>query len=81
MLCLAEAAHAERLRTWIQALQIRGARGPIGLSCSFGASTCQPGDSVADLVKWADVALSATKAGGRNRVVIDQGDRVRAVAG
>lgn len=79
---LAEAAaHAERLRTRIQALQIRGAAGPIGLSCSFGVSTCQPGGSVEDLVKRADVALYAAKGGSRNRVVIDQGDSVRAVAG
>ncbi|XYD08429.1 diguanylate cyclase [Methylobacterium sp. NMS12] len=73
-------AHAERLRGDVQALQLRGAKGPIALSCSFGVSTWRDGDSVEALVKRADVALYAAKGGGRNRVVADQGEGVRAVA-
>ena len=74
-------AHAERLRGDVQALRIRGAKGPIALSCSFGVSTWRDGDSVEALVKRADVALYAAKGGGRNRVVPDQGTGVHAVAG
>ncbi len=79
---LAEAvAQAERLRADVQALRIRGTRGPIALSCSFGVSTWRDGDSVEALVKRADVALYAAKGGGRNRVVPDQSEGIRAVAG
>ncbi|SEH47842.1 diguanylate cyclase (GGDEF) domain-containing protein [Methylobacterium sp. 275MFSha3.1] len=79
---LAEAvAQAERLRADVQALRIGGARGPIALSCSFGVSTWRDGDSVEALVKRADVALYAAKGGGRNRVVPDHSEGIRAVAG
>ncbi|MGU3469432.1 GGDEF domain-containing protein, partial [Methylobacterium sp. C33D] len=65
---------AGRLRADVQGLQIRGAKGPITLSCSFGVSTWRHGDSVEALVKRADVAPYAAKGGGRNRVVPDQGE-------
>ena len=50
-------------------LRIRGSRGPISLTCSFGVSTWTEGDSVDALMKRADIALYEAKTGGRNRVV------------
>lgn len=74
-------AHAEYLRIGVQALKIRGTKGPVGLSCSFGVSTWRDGDSIEALVKRADIALYAAKGSGRNRVVPDRGEGARAVAG
>ena len=63
------AARAERLRLGVEGLRIRTAHGTVGLSCSFGVSTWRAGDSVAALIKRADLTLYRAKAGGRNRVV------------
>ena len=43
--------------------------GPLTLTCSFGASTWEAGDTIDSLLKRADVALYAAKTGGRNRVI------------
>lgn len=67
-LAVAEAlAGAQRLRT--SNLRIKGARGPVHLTCSFGVSEWSEGDTVEGLIKRADVALYEAKTAGRNRVV------------
>jgi two-component system cell cycle response regulator len=62
---------AERLRAKMAALQLETAQGPTTLTCSLGASEWQPGDTIDNLLRRADVALYAAKATGRNRVVAD----------
>ena len=62
-------AAAEKLRAAMMALQFDTAKGPLTLTCSFGVSEWQAGDSIDQLLKRADVALYAAKTGGRNRVV------------
>jgi two-component system cell cycle response regulator len=69
-LSLADAvAAAEKLRGAVAALAFDTAKGPLTLTCSFGVSEWQAGDSIDQLLKRADVALYAAKTGGRNRVV------------
>jgi two-component system, cell cycle response regulator len=63
---------AERLRVRVNNLQIETSQGPISLTCSLGASEWEPGDTIDNLLRRADVALYAAKATGRNRVVADK---------
>jgi diguanylate cyclase (GGDEF)-like protein len=63
---------AERLRVKVTNLKIETAQGPISLTCSLGASEWEPGDTIDNLLRRADVALYAAKATGRNRVVADK---------
>lgn len=63
--------HAEGLRVRVRALRIACGDGTIGLTCSFGVSTWAETDSVAALIKRADVALYEAKAAGRNRVMTE----------
>jgi diguanylate cyclase (GGDEF)-like protein len=60
---------AERLRADIAALRVETPNGPLRVTCSFGVSERHRGESIAALLKRADVALYAAKTGGRNRVV------------
>jgi diguanylate cyclase (GGDEF)-like protein len=62
-------AVSERMRREIASLQIAAGKQQITLTCSFGVSEWQPGESLDQLVKRADMALYAAKAGGRDRVV------------
>jgi len=65
---------AERLRRKIAALHFDTNQGRLSLTCSFGVSMWQPGDSIELLLKRADVALYAAKTGGRNRVLAANGN-------
>ena len=61
------AALAERLRAKIEALRV--GIGAVTLTCSFGVSEWNEGDSIDRLLQRADFALYEAKIGGRNRVV------------
>jgi diguanylate cyclase (GGDEF)-like protein len=49
-------------------LKLETSEGPMGLTCSLGVSELQPGDTIDDLMKRADLALYRAKAEGRSRV-------------
>jgi two-component system, cell cycle response regulator len=67
---MAEAAKiAELLRSRISGLRIPVSGEALSLSCSFGVSEWQTGDSIDTLLKRADMALYEAKLAGRNRVV------------
>ncbi len=63
-------AAADQLRIAIEALRWDAVGGPIKVTCSFGVSEWQPGDTIDQILKRADVALFEAKAHGRNRVVV-----------
>lgn len=68
---LAEAvAIAETLRARIAALRIPADEGTLALTCSFGISEWQAGDSIDPLLKRADMALYEAKLAGRDRVMV-----------
>jgi diguanylate cyclase (GGDEF)-like protein len=67
---MAEATEiAETLRRQIAALRIPAGEGSLSLTCSFGVSEWQAGDSIDPLLKRADMALYEAKVAGRNCVV------------
>jgi two-component system cell cycle response regulator len=65
-------ALAEHLRTSIAGLAFDTARGKLAVTCSFGVSEWEQGESIDQLLKRADSALYEAKTGGRNRVVAAQ---------
>lgn len=72
---------AGKLRLRCTQMRLRGSRGPVALTCSFGVSTWSEGETVGSLLKRADIALYEAKAGGRNRVVSACTDLILARAG
>jgi diguanylate cyclase (GGDEF)-like protein len=61
---------AEKVRAAVAALPIIGTTGKINVSASFGVSTLGQGvGDIDELLRRADIALYAAKAGGRNRCV------------
>ncbi|MER2268050.1 GGDEF domain-containing protein [Methylobacterium oxalidis] len=74
-------AQAGRLRLLARDLRIRGSRGPVRLTCSFGVSAWTEGETVAGLLKRADIALYEAKSSGRDRVVSAETELVLARAG
>ncbi len=60
---------ADRLRRKCEDLRFQFGAQAVTLTCSFGVSDWQPGDTIDTLLRRADVALYAAKTGGRNRVV------------
>jgi diguanylate cyclase (GGDEF)-like protein len=88
--CQAEAvAIGERLRVKLAELPIKAGAETVTLTCSFGISEWQRGDTIDSLLKRADMALYEAKMSGRNRVIAaddsmlmptysDAGSRVRA---
>jgi diguanylate cyclase (GGDEF)-like protein len=64
---------AERLRREVMALRLPVGGKTVTLTGSFGVSEWQPGESVDDTLRRADMALYAAKAAGRNCVVAADG--------
>jgi two-component system, cell cycle response regulator len=60
---------AERLRREVLGLQLHADSHVITMTCSFGVSEWQAGESIDELLRRADMALYAAKAAGRNRVM------------
>jgi diguanylate cyclase (GGDEF)-like protein len=59
---------AEDLRRRLAQLRIRSEDGMVRLTCSLGTGELEPGDSIDDLMKRADLALYRAKEDGRDRV-------------
>jgi two-component system, cell cycle response regulator len=69
---LAHAAElADQMRLGVEKLEVRSGKHTISMTCSFGVSQWQSGDTIDRLLKRADVALYKAKKGGRNCVVSD----------
>jgi two-component system, cell cycle response regulator len=64
-------AIAECLRLRIAALLVETGNDAVTPTCSFGVSEWEPGDTIDDLLKRADLALYTAKTCGRNRVAAD----------
>jgi len=60
---------AERLRQNVANLKVDAKGKPLTVTCSFGVSEWQNGDSVDTFLKRADIALYKAKNAGRNHVV------------
>jgi diguanylate cyclase (GGDEF)-like protein len=64
---------AEGLRAKVAALTFDAEQAKLSLTCSFGVSEWESGESIDQLLKRADTALYGAKSGGRNRVVAARG--------
>jgi diguanylate cyclase (GGDEF)-like protein len=71
-------AVAEDLRLRLAEARFESGTEEISLTCSFGVSEWESGDTIDRLLKRADVALYKAKIDGRNRVVADQPSRFSA---
>jgi diguanylate cyclase (GGDEF)-like protein len=63
---------ADDLRLRLSELHFETATEEMTLTCSFGVSEWEPGDTIDGLLKRADVALYKAKLDGRNRVVMHE---------
>jgi two-component system, cell cycle response regulator len=70
----AGAGHAELLRASLAGLSFDTGRDRLSVTCSLGVAAGRPGETIDQLLKRADAALYAAKAGGRNRVVAAAAD-------
>jgi len=61
---------AEEPRVRISGMQVQAENQRLKLTCSFGVSQWEPGDTIDRLLKRADIALYSAKAEGRNRAVV-----------
>jgi len=66
---------AEDLRRSIATLHFRG-NGAFGITCSFGVSEWESGDTIDRLLRRADIALYEAKTAGRDRVVAADSFRI-----
>jgi diguanylate cyclase (GGDEF)-like protein len=64
---------ADRLRREIMAVRLPVDGKLVPLTASFGVSEWEPGESVDDMLRRADMALYSAKAAGRNRVMPAEG--------
>lgn len=67
---------AEKLRVAIATAPERVGDKAVTVTCSFGVSEWQPGDTIDRLIRRADSALYKAKHGGRNRVIALAGPTV-----
>jgi diguanylate cyclase (GGDEF)-like protein len=59
---------AEQLRQEVTRLRLTSGQQSLTFTCSFGVSEWRQGDNIDEVLRRADMALYAAKAGGRNRV-------------
>jgi two-component system, cell cycle response regulator len=69
---------AEELRSRISSMRVQTEKQCLKLTCSFGVSEWEPGDTIDQLLKRADIALYSAKSGGRDRVVAFAPDLIAA---
>jgi diguanylate cyclase (GGDEF)-like protein len=74
-------ARAEEVRLSIERLQIATDGGFARVTVSVGVATRRADEDAESLFKRADLAVYAAKAGGRNRVVVAEGEPVDGTAG
>src|SRR6266581_3962054 len=70
---------AEDLRTRISAMRVQTEKQRLKLTCSFGVSEWEPGDTIDRLLKRADIALYSAKSSGRDRVVAFDPELIAAI--
>jgi len=70
---------AEDLRTRISAMHVQTEKQRLKITCSFGVSEWEPGDTIDRLLKRADIALYSAKSSGRDRVVAFDPELIAAI--
>ncbi len=70
---------AEELRARISAMRLQTEKQRLKLTCSFGVSQWELGDTIDRLLKRADIAVYSAKSSGRNRVVAFDTELISAI--